>query len=85
MSNGDDGPPICPEWWPKLIWDLHYWPRPGGPGPINLPPDVEDLMGALATYTSSYLMQDRAAAREIRNIAGRQLVNAAGRLAEAQE
>ena len=82
MSNGDGGPPTCPDWWPKLVWDLHYWPRPGGPGPINLPRDVEDLMGALANYTSSYLLQDQEAARSIRNLAGESLVSAARRLAE---
>lgn len=45
MPSGNGEPPICPDWWPKLVWDLHYWPRPGV-GPINLPKDVEDLMGA---------------------------------------
>jgi hypothetical protein len=39
-------------------------------------------MGALATYTSSYLLQDQEAARSIRNLAGESLVSAARRLAE---
>jgi hypothetical protein len=41
-------------------------------------------MGALATYTSSYLLHDQQAAREIPDIAGRNLVGAARRLAEEQ-
>lgn len=81
MPSGNGEPPICPDWWPKLVWDLHYWPRPGV-GPINLPKDVEDLMGALATYTASYLLQDKEAALNIRNLAGKSLVSAARRLAE---
>jgi hypothetical protein len=39
-------------------------------------------MGALATYTSTYLLHDQEAGKEIRNIAGKSLMSASRRLAE---
>ena len=39
-----DDVPLCPPWWPKIIWELHFFPRPPGPGPINLPAAIEDVL-----------------------------------------
>ena len=79
MPDGDDVP-LCPPWWPRIIWDLHYWPRPGGPGPINYPPAVEHLMAALTMHTMSYLLLDETAAAQIRQLAETQLVDTAKNL-----
>ena len=69
-----DDIPTCPPWWPRLLWDLHFHPRPWpGPGPINMPPAIEDLMASLHIHTLSYLMMDQGPAQEIRAVAEKQL------------
>jgi hypothetical protein len=78
--------PLCPEWWPQLLWNLHFKPRPGGgPGPINLPTAVEDVMASLHIHTMSYLMQDQNAAKEIRSVAEKQLVQSVQNLDKAHQ
>src|SRR5437588_11242389 len=64
-----DDVPLCPPWWPKILWDLHFFPRPPGPGPINLPVALEDVMASLTVHTMSYLMLDQQAGQQIRNLA----------------
>jgi|SRR5215204_104686 len=75
--------PICPDWWPRLLWNLHFQLRPKRPipggdpiGPVNYPPAVDDIMAGLHIHAMSYLMLDTDAAQEIRNVAERQLTNA---------
>jgi hypothetical protein len=70
FEPGDDAMddvPICPEWWPKLIWDLHFhkvpWP---GPGPINIPPVLDEIFKQLAMHTMTYSLQDQKAAQVTR-------------------
>jgi hypothetical protein len=77
---------ICPPWWPRIIWDLHYWkiPRPG-PGPVNYPPAVHDMMAALTIHTVSYLMMDQEAAQKIRSLAEHQMVHTAQNLSRYHE
>jgi hypothetical protein len=72
---------ICPPWWPRFVWDLHFWkiPRPG-PGPVNYPPAVHDMMASLSIHTLTYLMMDQDAAQEIRNLAERRMVQTAQNL-----
>ncbi len=72
-----DDIPICPPWWPKILWDLHFFPRPvplPGPGPVNIPQALEDVMASLTVHTVSYLLLDQQAAQQIRNVAEQQLV-----------
>jgi len=74
-----DEPPICPEWWPKILWDLHFvyipWKRPGGP--INYPPVTEAILSALLAHTSSYMLLDEKAAGAIRAAAVKSIIEAA--------
>jgi hypothetical protein len=60
--------------WPRLITQLHFPIHHGpGPGPINFPPAIDDIMAGLHIHTMSYLMMDQAAAQQIRDIAERKL------------
>jgi hypothetical protein len=74
-----DDTPLCPDWWPKSLWDLHFvkvpWKRPGGP--VNYPPATEAILSALLAHTSSYLLTDQRAAAEIREAAIKSIVEAA--------
>lgn len=65
--------PICPPWWPRILWDLHYMPRPHGPGPINYPPVVEDIMASLTIHTMSYLLLNQNDAQQLRTVVEKQL------------
>ena len=78
-------PDICPPWWPKLLWQLHYFPHPPGVGPINYPPAIEDMMSALAIHTMSYMLLDQAQAQQIRDVAQARLVETAGQLSALHE
>jgi hypothetical protein len=79
--------PICPEWWPRMLWRLHFPPpRPGpGPGPINYPPAIDSIMSALMIHTSSYMLLDKAAAQQIRNTAEQAISHTALRLSRLHE
>jgi hypothetical protein len=70
--------PLCPDWWPKSLWDLHFvqvpWKRPN---PVNYPPPVESILSALLAHTSSYLLLDEKAALEIRTAAVKSIIEAA--------
>jgi hypothetical protein len=82
-----DDVPLCPEWWPKMLWQLHFPPRrPGpGPGPINYPPAIDSMMGALLIHTSSYMLLDKQAAQQIRNHAEQSLARTAQSLSKLHE
>lgn len=81
-----DNPPICPEWWPKLLWDLHFIPRPfPGPNPVNYPPIIDDIMAGLHIHTMSYMMREQTAAQEIRKVAEQQLTFAVQNLHKFHE
>jgi len=78
-----DDVPLCPPWWPRFLWDLHFpiGHRPGGPGgPVNYPPAIDDMMASLTMHTMSYLLLDQAAGQRIRALAERQLVDTAQKL-----
>lgn len=74
-----DDVPICPEWWPQLLWRLHFplglGPHKGGGGgsPVNYPPIIDDIMANLHIHTLSYLSLDQASAKQIRVIAEKRL------------
>ncbi len=71
----------CPSWWPQLLWDLHFQPRPWpGPGPVNYPPIIDHIMANLHVHTLSYLIIDQEAGGHIRAVAELQLKNAVSAL-----
>jgi hypothetical protein len=86
-----DDIPICPDWWPRTLWQLHHpikFPgggiHPPGPGPINLPPDVNQILINLQLHTSSYHMNDNRTAKEVRKAALTGLQAAVQALAHAE-
>lgn len=86
----EPGDELCPPWWPKVIFDLHYWPwpkRPGPrpPGPVNYPPAIQDLMASIAIHTFSYLQLDQKAAQQIRTQAEQRIVETAKQLSQLHE
>jgi hypothetical protein len=84
MPNGDDVP-LCPPWWPRLIWDLHYFPRPHGPIPVNYPAAMDDLMASLAMHTMSYLLLNQEEGRRVRELAVEQIKGTTSKLDELHE
>ncbi len=68
-------PPIHLPWWPVLLSDLLFLPRPfPGPGPMNNPQAVEDIMASLGIHTMSYMWLDQQAAQQLRNMVEQELV-----------
>ena len=53
-----DDVPLCPEWWPHMLWRLHFplnvppHPLP----PVNDPPIMNDILANLHIHTMSYLV-----------------------------
>lgn len=80
-----DDTPVCPPYWPQLVWDLHRRPPGPGPGPINFPPAMEDMFAALSIHTLSYLMLDQSDAERIRSAAEESLARTSGRLTVLHE
>jgi len=74
--------PICPEWWPAMLWKIHFPPRrPGpGPGPINFPPAIDAIMASLTIHSLSYMLLDKAVAQRVRDAAEGALANTARQL-----
>jgi len=71
-----DDVPLCPEWWPLMLWKIHYpSKRPGpSPGPINYPPAIDSIMAALTIHSLSYMLLDKNAAQSVREMAERTIV-----------
>jgi hypothetical protein len=82
-----DNPDICPPWWPRLMWQLHLkWPGHGpGPGPINYPPAINDIMAGLHIHTLSYLLADQSSAQQIRTATEQRLAQSVQNLSKAHE
>lgn len=76
-----DDIPICPEWWPLMLWRLHYTITPfngtGGNNPRNFPPPIDSILSALLAHTSSYLMQNKEEAKVIRTAALNSIIKTA--------
>jgi hypothetical protein len=79
-----DDIPICPEWWPLMLWKIHFPPkRPGpGPGPINFPPAIDSIMASLAIHSFSYMLIDKSAALHVRDAAERTLSSTVNQLSK---
>jgi hypothetical protein len=76
-----DDYPICPDWWPKILWDLHFRSVPWERHIIvNYPPPTEAILTALLAHTSSYLILDKKAAADIRAAAVKGIIEAATNL-----
>lgn len=85
-----DDVPICPDWWPKILWDLHFRKIPHGPGnppppPVNYPIAMNDIMAALSIHTLSYLLMDQQAAQSIRNQAEERVVSTVQQLTKLHD
>ncbi len=63
-----DDVPLCPDWWPRLIWDLHFThiPHEPRPNPVNYPAEMDRIFQQLAIHTMTYTMQDQKAAQVMR-------------------
>ncbi len=66
-----DDVPLCPDWWPALLWRLHFPIKiPGGhgnpPNPVNLPAEMDRILQGLAMHTMTYSMNDQKAAQQMR-------------------
>ncbi len=76
-----DDVPICPDWWPLILWQLHFtkipWHGGGGGNPVNYPPATDAILSALLAHTSSYLLLDQKAGAAIRAEAVKSIVSAA--------
>ncbi len=76
-----DDYPICPDWWPKILWELHFrevpWKRIEK---VNYPPPMEAILAALLAHTSSYLLLDKKAAEGIRVSAVKSIIEAASNM-----
>ena len=83
-----DDIPLCPEWWPHMLWRLHFplkIPHGGGPNPVNYPPAMNDILANLHIHTLSYLVEDKKAAQEMRVLAEKRLVDAVQNLSRAHD
>jgi hypothetical protein len=76
-----------PAWWPDTLWQLHFPVQPldSGPGLLNYPPAINDIMAGLHIHTFSYLMDDQEAAQAIRTIAEEQLTRGVNNLTKARD
>jgi hypothetical protein len=74
-----DDVPLCPDWWPLALWQLHFtkipWPGPGNP--VNYPPAINAILSALLAHSSSYLLLDQKAGAAIRAEAVKSIASAA--------
>lgn len=79
-----DDIPICPEWWPQMLWKIHFpHPRPGpGPGPVNYPPAIDHIMSGLMIHSLTYMLMDKAVAQDVRNMAEKTIVETAQNLSK---
>ena len=84
----DDDIPLCPEWWPHLLWRLHFpikFPHIDPIGPVNLPIVMNDILANLHIHTLSYHVQDKGAAQQMRNVAEKRIAELAGNLSKLHE
>jgi hypothetical protein len=84
----DDDIPLCPEWWPHLLWRLHFpikIPHIGPGNPVNYPAPINDILASLHIHTMSYLVEDKAAAQHMRDIAEKRIVELAGNLSNLHD
>lgn len=79
-----DDIPICPDFWPLILWQLHFrvipWHHEGGGNPVNYPPATEAILSALLAHTSSYLLLDQKAGAVIRSEAVKSIVETAQKM-----
>lgn len=69
----------------ELSEGLVQRPPGPGPGPINLPAAIEDVMASLTVHTMSYLLLDQQAGQQIRTVAEAQLVKTTQNLSKLHD
>jgi hypothetical protein len=80
-----DDIPLCPDWWPHMLWQLHFPHHhlvphiPDPVGPVNYPPEINRLLLALVTYASSYHLSEELGMKQ-RETAKAEVVEAANSL-----
>jgi hypothetical protein len=75
-----DDPPICPDYWPRSVWQLHFAPIPfkrHGPSPVNYPPVLDEIFALINAHTLTYLQADQKAAQIVRNATEKRIVELA--------
>ena len=84
FEPGDD---ICPPWWPRIIWDLHFGGSGGTkpPSPVNYPPAINDIMSSLAIHTFSYYMLYQQTAQNIRTQTEQKIAQTAAKLSQLHD
>ncbi len=83
VLNFDPGDELCPPWWPRQLWDFEWFNRPGHPhvgGPVNYPPDIDDILVGLSVNVLSYRLRDQDKAAEIRALTVATITETASRL-----
>jgi hypothetical protein len=84
-----DDVPLCPEWWPHILWKLHFtvipWHHGGGGNPVNYPPATDSILSALMAHTSSYLLLDQKAGAVIREQAVKTIIETAKNMDQLHE
>jgi hypothetical protein len=80
MANAsfEPGDEICPPWWPRGLWWLHFpskvvGPPKGGGNPVNMPAEINQILLGLQAHTESYYLKDQAAVKQMREIALNQI------------
>ena len=86
----DDDIPLCPEWWPHMLWNLHFpggivFPhKGGGGGPVNRPAELNRVLIALASYTLTYQMPEADQTLKLRELAHAEIVAAAQAIGQSE-
>jgi hypothetical protein len=79
-------PDLCPVWWSQFVWDIHFRKVGGHPsGPVNRPPDIDNIYLAIAQYSLTFRMGDQKAAGAMRAEAHANLLNAVKELGQQKE
>jgi hypothetical protein len=85
-----DDIPLCPEWWPHMLWHIHFpsdivFPHKGGGGnPVNMPAELNRVLIALASYSLTYQLPDAERAGKLRQLAHEEIVAAAQALGQSE-
>lgn len=83
-----DDIPLCPPWWPRIIWELHFWPPPphrDPPNPVNFPLGIEDIVSQLTMHTMTYKMLDGDRAQQMRSSLEESMTKTIGQLSELHD
>jgi len=81
-----DDDELCPPWWPQFVWDVHFHKLPWNPGgPVNYPPEIDNIFLGLAQYSLTFRMADQKAASALRSQVQANLLSAVKALGQQHE